>query len=78
MTEITSRQSERTINPVTMTTNYSKAAAMEKQGEKDNKSSLINFNIRIPIYQNLCYISEELLTLQKYLNIHKVLTHFLL
>jgi hypothetical protein len=39
-----------------MTTNHWKAAVLEKQEENDNKISLININIGIPICQNLCYL----------------------
>lgn len=56
MTEVTPRESERTMKPVTRITKYSKAAVLEKQEENDNKISLINFNIGIPICQNLCYL----------------------
>ncbi len=56
MTEVTPRESERTIKPITMTTNHWKAAVLEKQEENDNKISLININIGIPICQNLCYL----------------------
>lgn len=58
MTEVTPRESERTMKPVTRITKYSKEAVLEKQEENDNKISLINFNIGIPICQNVIFMEE--------------------